>query len=172
LNFNEIYNQQSKKVYNFCLNYLQNIEDAEEVTQDVFVKVYTKIEGFNNQSQLSTWIYRIAINTCIDFVKMKSRKKRLGFLTSLFYDNTNEVKHDFQSFLHPGVELEQKEAVAAIFKEINKLPINQKTALILSKIEHKSGKEIALIMNVTEKAVESLLQRAKTNLSKKLNTSE
>ncbi|WP_298156527.1 RNA polymerase sigma factor [Flavobacterium sp.] len=172
LNFNDIYNEHHRRVYNFCLNYLQSLEDAEEVTQDVFVRVHLKIDTFNNQSQLSTWIYRICVNCCIDFVKAKKRKKRFGFLTSLFYDDSNEIKHDIGDFNHPGVVLEQKEAVAALFLKIEGLPANQKTALLLSKIEQKSQKEIAEIMAVSEKAVESLLFRAKDNLQKKMKQSE
>ena len=66
-------------VYNLALGYVQNTEDAEEITQDVFVKVYQKIEGFKSDSTLKTWIYRIAINQCIDYVKAKNAKKRFGF---------------------------------------------------------------------------------------------
>ena len=68
--------------------------------------------------------------------------------------------------------MEHKESISKIFKLINELPENQKTALILSKIEQKSQAEIAEIMGTSNKAVESLIQRAKTNLSKKLEGSE
>lgn len=172
MNFNDIYNEHHRRVYNFCLNYLQNLEDAEEVTQDVFVKIHLKLDTFNNQSQLSTWIYRICVNCCIDFIKAKKRKKRFGFLTSLFYDDSNDLRHDIGDFNHPGVELEQKEAVSALFAMIDTLPFNQKTALLLSKIEQKSQKEIAAVMDISEKAVESLLHRAKENLLKKINPRE
>ncbi|AWA28984.1 RNA polymerase subunit sigma-70 [Flavobacterium magnum] len=172
MDFNDIYNAHHRRVYNFCLNYLQSLEDAEEVTQDVFVKVHLKVHDFNHQSQLSTWIYRICVNCCIDFVKARKRKKRFGFLTSLFYEDSQALRHDPAHFNHPGVELEQKEAVAALFSKIDMLPPNQKTALLLSKIEQKSQKEMAAIMGISEKAVESLLHRAKENLLKKINTNE
>ena len=68
--------------------------------------------------------------------------------------------------------LEQKESLKILFGHINDLPSNQKTALILSKIEQQSQKEIAQIMNISSKAVESLIQRAKENLLKKINNSE
>ena len=75
-------------------------------------------------------------------------------------------------FNHPGVLMEQKEKLQQIYGLINKLPPNQKTALILSKLESKSQQEIAEIMNLSPKAVESLVQRAKTGLEKKLKLSE
>ena len=70
---------------------------------------------------------------------------------------------------HPGVILEQKEAVKKIFDAINQLPERQKTAIILLKIENKTQKETALIMHCTVKSVESLYQRGKNNLSKLIN---
>ncbi len=101
-----------------------------------------------------------------------SEKNDLLFLTSLFFDNSSDLKHDQPTFNHPGVQLEDKESIAAIFKHINDLPDNQKTALILHKIENKTQVEVAEIMQTSPKAIESLIQRAKTNLSKKLNTNE
>jgi RNA polymerase sigma-70 factor (ECF subfamily) len=156
-------------VYNLALQYTQNIEDAEEVAQDVFVSIYNSIDKFQANSKLSTWIYRITINKSLDFIKAKKTKKRFAFITNLFFEDSNEVKHDKANFNHPGVELENKEAVEKIFHEINQLPTNQKTVIILSRIEQKSQAEVAEIMNLSIKAAESLYQRAKQNLSKKLN---
>lgn len=154
------------------LQYLQNMEDAEEVTQDVFVAVHQSLSSFKEESTLSTWIYRISINKALDFIKSKKRKKRFGFLTSLFYEDSNEVKHDVPGFDHPGVQMESKEATQRIFSALNELPDNQKTALILTKIEQKSQAEAAEIMNVSPKAVESLIQRAKANMQKTLGSRE
>lgn len=172
MNFEELYNKHKSMVYNLALNYVQNIEDAQEITQDVFVTVYQSINSFQENSSISTWFYRITINKCIDFLKARQRKKRFAFLTSLFYDNSNDLKYNPPEHSHPGVLLEDKEALDNLFKKINELPYNQKTALILHKIEQKSQVEVAEIMNLSPKAVESLIQRAKTNLSKKLGNSE
>ena len=159
-------------VYNLALNYVQNVEDAEEITQDVFVSVYQSLHSFQENSSLSTWMYRNTINKSLDFLKSKQRKKRFALLTSLFFDNSNDLKHNPPEYNHPGVLLEHKEALGKLFKVINELPNKQKTALILHKIEQKSQAEVAEIMNISLKAAESLIQRAKTNLSKKLDNSE
>lgn len=169
LSFDEIYETHKQLVFNLSLQYVQHQEDAEEITQDVFVKVYQSLDQFKADSALTTWIYRITINTSLDFLKAKKRKKRWGIFTSIFHDNQVEIQHDGINFLHPGIELEHKEEVAKIFAAINSLAENQKTAIILSKLEQKSQQEIAEIMNLSPKAVESLIQRAKTNLQKKLN---
>lgn len=172
MNLEELYTKHSKQVFNLALQYVQNREEAEEITQDVFVKVYQGMASFKHDSKVSTWIYRIAINTSLDYIKAKKRKKRFGIFTSLFHSESNEIKYETVSFEHPGVALEQKEATAKIFEFINELPENQKTALILNKIEHKSQAEIAEIMQLSPKAVESLIQRAKANLDKNLKSSE
>lgn len=165
--FEEIYKKYNSLVYNLALSYVQNIEDAQEITQDVFVSVYQSLSSFQENAALTTWMYRITINKSLDFLKSKQRKKRFAFLTSLFFDASNDLKHHPPEHNHPGVLLEHKEALDNLFKRINELPDNQKTALILHKIEQKSQVEVAEIMKLSPKAVESLIQRAKTNLSKK-----
>lgn len=172
MNFEETYKMHNKMVYNLALNYVQNMEDAEEITQDVFVSVFQSLNSFQENSSLRTWMYRITINKSLDFLKSKQRKKRFALLTSLFFDNSNDLKHNPPEYNHPGVLLEHKEALGKLFKVINELPNKQKTALILHKIEQKSQSEVAEIMNISCKAAESLIQRAKTNLSKKLDNSE
>lgn len=156
-------------VFNLALNYVQNYEDAQEITQDVFVSIHKSLPKFRHDANLSTWIYRITINRCLDHVKSKKRKKRFGFLIALFDNSENE---DIAHFNHPGVQLEHKENLIKLFKHINELPENQKTALLLSKTEQKSQAEVAEIMGISPKAAESLIQRAKTNLAAKLKPNE
>ena len=154
-------------VYNLSLNYLQNTEDAEECTQDVFIKIHSKIEQFQEKSTLKTWVYRITINTCLDYIRKRKQKKSWWGKVSNLFSDEGQTKADFINN-HPGIRMEQKEATEFIFLCINNLPENQKTALILSKLEYKSQKEIAEIMDKGEKAIESLLSRAKKNLEKLL----
>ena len=168
MNFETIYHNNKDNVFNLALHYVQNVEDAKEITQDVFMSVYQNLEKYRNEASISTWIYRITINKCLDFIKAKQRKKRFAFITSLFGDDQN-LKHDVATFEHPGVILEDKEALNKLFQQINELPDNQKTVLILSKIEQKSQAEVAEIMQISVKAVEALFQRAKNNLAKKLH---
>ncbi|MBL7975071.1 MAG: RNA polymerase sigma factor [Candidatus Kapabacteria bacterium] len=168
VSFEEIYRLYQGLVYNLALQYIQNTEDAEEIMQDVFVAVYQSLHTFRNEAKPSTWIYRITINKSLDYIKAKKRKKRFGMFVSLFAENSNEPSVEPHSFHHPGVELEQQEAVERIFAVINRLPENQRTALILSKLEQMKQTEIAEIMNISAKAVESLIQRAKATIAKQL----
>ncbi|RZA02572.1 MAG: RNA polymerase sigma factor [Sphingobacteriaceae bacterium] len=165
--FKNLINTYKKMVYNTVLGFVQNIEDAEDVTQDVFIRVYEGIGKFKQQCKLSTWIYRIAITQSADFIRHKNRKKRFGFLTSLFGDN-NELLHDPADFVHPGILAENKEQSVILFNAINQLPEKQKTAFLLQKVQDLSQQKIAEIMELKEGAVESLLMRAKGNLKKLL----
>ncbi len=168
----KIYNEYKNLVYNLALQYVQNMEDAEEITQDVFLSVYQSMDGFRADAKLSTWIYKITINKSIDLINKRKRKKRFAFLTSLFNLEDDKLMHEPANFDHPGVQLENKEALKNLFELINQLPEKQKTALILTKIEQKSQIETADIMELSPKAVESLVQRAKVNLQKKLTNIE
>ncbi|MEM6804843.1 MAG: RNA polymerase sigma factor, partial [Bacteroidota bacterium] len=154
-------------VYNICLGYTQHIEDAEEVMQDVFVEVFNSIDRFEGKSSISTWIYRISVNKSLDFLRYKKRKKRFAQIQRLWGGEKEEAL-DLPDFVHPGVLVENQEKAQTLFQAINSLAENQKTAFILSFVEELPRKEVAEIMNIKLKACESLLQRAKANLRKKL----
>ncbi len=173
LQFETLYNEHKKLVYNLCLQYVLNAEDAQDITQEVFVKVYQHYHQYNPAAaSLKTWIYRIAINQCLDFLKARKTKKRFGFISALFQQGSNEPVEGTGHINHPGIESENKEALQNLLQIIQSLPENQQTAIILSKIEDRPQKEVAEIMNTSVKAVESLLQRAKQTIQKKLTASE
>lgn len=171
--FEAVYDEFKQLVYNLALNYTQHADDAQDITQDVFIKVYRHYEKHDSaKSSLKTWIYQITINHCLDFIRSKKSKKRFGFISSLFNSESNEPITDAADFFHPGIAAEDKEELQQLLMLINELPGSQKTALILSKIEDRSQKEVAEIMNTSVKAVESLLQRAKQTLAKKIDDRE
>jgi len=166
--FNDIVNSNKSRVFNTAISFLQNREDAEDITQDVFIEVYHSLEKFKQQSSISTWIYRITINKSLDFLRKKNRRKEYGFIRNLFYKESGEINLDKGHFDHPGVLLEKKENARILFAAIELLSENQKTAFILFHVEELSQKEIAEVMGTSPKAVESLIQRAKATLREKL----
>lgn len=166
-NFASLYEQYNILVYNVALNYLQNTEDAEEITQDVFVQLHQSLSTFKNESTLKTWIYKITINKCLDFIKHKNSKKRF-FIFGQKSNNESEMQN-ISNFEHPGILLENKEKAAILFGVINELSENQKTAFILSKLDGMSNPEISEIMEVSISSVESLIFRAKGTLKEKLS---
>ena len=146
---------------------MQNIEDAEEITQDVFVQLHQSIGKFQNNSTLKTWIYRITINKCLDFIKHKNSKKRFFIFGTK--SNSEFELHKISNFEHPGILMENKEDAEVLFKVINELSENQKTAFVLSKLDGLSNPEIVAIMEVSVSSVESFVFRAKSTLKDKLS---
>lgn len=167
--FDEVYHQFSTTVYNLALHYVQNTEDAEDITQEVFIKISRNLGRFQQQeATVKTWICRICINHSLDFIKKKKAQKRFGFLTSFLHGDKQEPLSEPTLHYHPGIALEHKEQLQGLFAIINSLPDAQKTAIILCKVEGYSQREAASVMELSEKAIESLLQRAKQNIAKKL----
>ena len=158
-----------QKVFSTCLSFVPNKEEAEDLAQEVFVEVYKSIRTFKGQSKLSTWIFRITTNKCLEFIRKRNTKKRFAFLqsisgTALPIDKTSY----FTEMNHPGIILENKEMNETLFLAINSLPEAQKVAFTLHKIDGKSYQEISEITQKSVSSVESLIFRAKKNLQKLL----
>ena len=154
-------------VYNTVLGIVQHEEDAEDVSQEVFVQVFQSISSFKSESKLSTWIYRIATTKELYNLRKNKRKKRFAFVQSLFGMQEQE-KELPATFNHPGIILDNKEKAAVLFKALEKLPEKQKVAFTLHKVEGLSYQEIGEVMQTTLPAIESLIHRAKGNLKKQL----
>jgi RNA polymerase sigma factor (sigma-70 family) len=166
--YKELVSQVSGRIYNTALGLLQNKEDAEDITQEVFVEIYQSVSRFNERSSLSTWIYRITVTKSLELIRSRNRKKRSGVLFSLFDRENHLAVTSTSPFYHPGVKLENKERAAILFQAIEKLPLNQRIAFTLHKLENLSYAELAEIMGVSLSSVESLMFRAKQNLRKLL----
>lgn len=163
--FSQLVDDYQHKVSGTCISFVPNKQDAEDIAQNVFMEVFNSIHTFKGDSKLSTWIYRITTNKCLEFIRKRNTKKRFAFLQSLTgnaisLDKTNY----FTEINHPGILLENKELNATLFKAINALPENQKVAFTLHKIDGKSYQEVAEITKRSLSSVESLMFRAKKNL--------
>lgn len=167
--FKIMVDQWQSMVFNTALGILQNEEDAEDTAQEVFIKVYETVDQFKEASKLSTWIYRITVTKSLDAIRKKKRKKRFAFLSSL-YSNEGELIREPPDWHHPGVLAEQREDATLLFRAMDKLAPNQKTAFVLNKIEMLPYREVAEIMQMSESAVDSLLHRAKSNIKKQLSS--
>ena len=173
INFKELFDANKTMVYNLALSFLQNTEDAEDITQEVFIEVYNSFYKFKGNSTISTQIYRITVNKALDFIRKKKRKKRFSIVNRLFATEELDVEsNQIVHFDHPGVLMEQKENARLVFKLIDELKENQKTAFILFHLEELSQKQIAEIMGISTKAVELLVRRAKLKLKEKLDKIE
>lgn len=145
-------------VYNFLLSYVQNEQDAEELVQDTLLGALDGVRQFRGVIPQDLGISHSHEQGAGPHQIKKPPKEKHA---NRFLEG--EEPGDFR---HPGIVLESKEAMQSLFRAINRLPENQKTALILAKIDHESHADIADYMGTTSKAVESLVARAKSNLSK------
>lgn len=156
------------RVYNLVLKMVQYVHDAEEITQDVFVDVYRKPDAYRGDAAVCTWLYRIAMNKCIDHLRRQQRKKR-HFLPAFFAPGITDATAEPSHAIHPGMLTEKREELAILFKALNQLPANQHTAWVLGEMENMSYKEISEVMQVSVSSVESLLFRARKNIKKILS---
>ncbi|MEJ2613841.1 MAG: RNA polymerase sigma factor [Ignavibacteriaceae bacterium] len=166
--FRILVDEHQKKVLNTCYRFLNNKEDAEDLTQEVFIEVYKSISSFRGESEISTWIYRIAVTKSLDFIRKKKRKKRYAVLKRVFSDDTLTDTVPDERNLNPGLKTEENDRIRLLNKALESLPQNQRAAFTLSRYDEMSYKEIAEIMNTTISSVESLIHRAKNNLKKRL----
>lgn len=106
----------------------------------------------------------------MDWERKKRTKKRFGKILNLF-GGDNELEYEQADFNHPGVQMENKEHAALLFKSLQALPENQKVAFVLIKIEGLNYQQTSEVMNTTVKAVEAYMHRAKINLQKNISKS-
>lgn len=166
--FRDIFDTYHQMVFNICFRMTGNREEGEDLTQEVFLKVYQSINSFRLESKLSTWLYRITLNHCLNEQK---KKKRQRWLSLDFINDSNKDLENFSSGNaknNPDVVLEQKETELIVQKCINSLPAKQRIAIILHRYEGLSYQDIADVMKCSVASVESRLFRAKQNLVLKL----
>lgn len=155
--FEEIYRACAEFVYNVALRVARNNEDAQEITQEVFMTMYHKLKTFRFQSSLRTWVYRVTINKALNYVK-KTAKTR---------SQTVEYNDDIGCEQSPGVieTVQSKEAQENIIADLLKtLSSEQAACIILRSVEGFSYEEIAQTLKININAVRSRLKRAREKL--------
>jgi RNA polymerase sigma-70 factor (ECF subfamily) len=158
-------NSYKEMVYKIAISFVSSPEDAEELTQDVFVKAIRQIEKFKQQSSLKTWLYRITVNEALN----KTRSAKSRFFSSLFARNNPSVA-DTISIVEQSPESKKisHENLQFLYRCIECLPEQQKIAFTLNKIDELPYAEVAEIMGISVSSVESLLHRAKKKLQSEI----
>lgn len=167
--FSELIKTYQNRVYNTVLSMVQNSEEAEDIAQEVFIQVFQSIHSFRGDSKLSTWIYRISISKALDAERKKKTQKRIEYFKNTIGIGTRE-EENIPDFSHPGIDLLNKEKSILVFKALKQLPENQRTAFTLIKAEGLSYSEVGEVMKMSVGAIEGLMQRAKTNLKRSLES--
>jgi len=160
--------QHQKMVLYTCLGFVQDRDDAEDLAQEIFVELFHSLGKFRGDSKLSTWIYRIAVNRSLNFIRDNKRRR---FFQSIGINLSGDAKVDVvdESWSsRPDFEVENDQRRTNLYNAINSLPERQRVAFTLSKLDDLSYQEIAEIMGLSISSVESLIHRAKLGLQKKL----
>ncbi len=171
--FELIYDQNAQMVLNLCYRMTGDEQSARDLAQDIWLKIFQKLDTFEGKSAVSTWIYRIALNHIYNYFKQEKRRKWHQILEQdlrqIFTkeDHSLEQRSDSEES-GPLSKLEKKEREKIVWRCIQKLPPKQRIPFILFRYESLSYQEIATLLNLSLAAVESRLHRAKQNLQKLL----
>lgn len=160
--FRTLMERYQQQVFRVAMGYLHAKEDAEDLTQEVFIRVYEMLHTFHGEAAFSTWLYRITLNMSLNQLRKNKKKRLLQSLDTIFNRGSSDKT--------PLEMLEREEQDREIRAAINALPEKQRMAFVLSRYEELPQKQIATIMNRTEGAVEQLLKRANEKLRKKLQS--
>jgi len=155
--FEALYKATSSFVYNVALRITNNRNDADEVTQDVYVKVYDNLRAFGFRSSFKTWIYRITANTAINYCKKHARHIK----GAVEYD---PAVHDVEAPDTAGASLRAEDAQAHVTHLLEALDADQRACLVLREIEGLDYRSIAYTLKININTVRSRLKRARERL--------
>ncbi len=158
--FSILVDRYRQKVFRTAMGFLHNADDAEDLTQEIFIKTWHALRSFDGKSAFSTWLYRISVNKAINQI----RKNKFRAITSI-NEEVNQTR-DEESADDSITRKEQKEEIK---KAINKLNNKQKKAFVLFYYQELSMKEVAEVLKMSQKAAESLVFRARKSLQKELS---
>ncbi len=162
--FNELVNRHHTKIYGLAYRMLGNAEDAEDATQETFLEAYKSIKTFRFQSQFGTWLYRVGMNTCNQYIrKAKSRNRMLNAYTEETAAQGMTEEREIPERI--AIKTEQRQVIQAA---IDRLPPKQREVVTLYYMQHLKYKEIAEILDCSLGTVASRLNKAMQNLKVKL----
>jgi len=167
--FDELVISHKDKVYNLCYWFIGGYQEANDLAQDVFFKVFKSLNNFRFEATFSTWIYRITVNTCknrLNSLQYRLKKKFIHLNHTEAESNPGVQIADESS--SPEIELGKKEKMKLIKAAINSLPPNKKTVVVLRDIEGLSYEKISAVTQLNLGTVKSKLARARQDLRKML----
>jgi RNA polymerase sigma-70 factor (ECF subfamily) len=168
--FETLFSRHAHALVNFAYRFVRNREIAEELAQEVFLRVYDAAATYRVEARFRTWLYRIATNLCLNELRRPRRRAAHESLDSPSGDKTQGRPMDLVDDARPDPEaqLGRRDVAREIARALGKLPEKQRTAFVLNKYQELSYLEVAEVMNSTEKAVKSLIHRAKEGIAAQL----
>ena len=171
ITFEEVYKDCSAKILNLAFRFTSDEELARDLTQEVFIKVYENLATFKGESSAFTWVYRIAVNHILNYLKKEKRQRFFNIMDNNVRDDVQEElkkENNFGNSASPAQILEDREREKIVKKIVEDLPPKYRVPFTLFKYEEMSYKEIAESMEISLSAVETRIHRARKQLIKKL----
>lgn len=169
--FDELVLRHKDRIFNLCYWYFQDYPEANEQAQEIFIKAYKGIKKFRFEAAFSTWLHRIAVNTCKNRIKSleyRFRKKTDSLDNPGTADNLGSSEEIPDEIGSPEAALEKKQTTLLVQTAIKALPADKKTMILLRDVEGLTYEEIADITGLNQGTVKSKLARAREDLKKRL----
>jgi len=166
--FSELVRKYQKRVYYLAYGMLGDREDALDIAQEAFLKAFRSLKGFQGGGGFYTWLYRIAYNLSIDFMRKEWRKKNLEYRDNQDLTEEEDPVIRVPSSSHPGQEMAQKELNRVIMDAIQSLPEEHRSVILLREMEGLSYEDIAKTLRIRKGTVMSRLHYARQELQKNL----
>ena len=164
--FEELVRRHTSRVYGLAMGMMRNPADAQDIVQDTFLNAYRRLDSFRGDAAFSSWLYRIAHNTCL--MKLRSRRRRPEVpleLPGLDFDGEGSHQREIEDFSPRLDELyENKELGQVILRGLDTLSESYRAVFVLADLQHLSMKEIAEVLDLTVPNVKTRLHRARLKL--------
>ena len=170
--FRVLFTKYKKPMINFCYKFCGDKQMAEELSQEVFIRVYKAAPSYKPDAKFSTWIYRIATNLCLNELRRKKHSYETESIDQGVPSDTGYIEREFEdtTTTDPNEHLEERERDTIIRESIRKLPKKQRAAILLRVSKGFSYQEIGKHLNSSESGVKSLIHRGRQNLKDALTS--
>ena len=168
--FETLFSRHSRPVVNFVYRFVRNREIAEELAQEIFLRVHDAAPSYRPEAKFTTWLYRIATNVCLNEIRRPQFRAIHQSLDGSGLTDAGEKPIELADRHRPGPQshMERRDIATALRQALEQLPEKQRLAFILNKYQDLSYAEVAEVMKTSEKAVKSLIHRAKEALCARL----
>ncbi len=169
--FERLFARHMRPIVNFAYKFVRNREIAEELTQEIFIRVHDAAAGYRPEAKFTTWLYKIATNVCLNEIR-RPYFRATHYSISVAASSEEEGRPmELEDRRQAGAQqvMEHKAMAAALRTALQTLPQKQRAAFVLNKYQDLSYQEVAEVMQISEKAVKSLIHRAKEALAARLH---
>ena len=168
LAFEQLVTDNEKRIYNLCCRLTGNPDDGAELAQEAFLNAWRGLEKFHGESSFATWLYRLASNACIDFLRKEKRRRSLSMTLSLDDEEEGRQAELPDQRFAPEERLEQAENRRAIAQALEEVSPEHRQVLVMREINGLSYAEIGQVLGLEEGTVKSRIARARNALRKVL----